>query len=538
MANEETDVRQACKVDGKFVDGVKPMTEETKVAERTPTAGEKHSLDEESDTEKKQVKRGKQSPESEGRADGRAVYRVTNSLCLRQPLSIPPKIPNVIRMPYKWLWAEKPEDFFCVAETDQDKNRGSYQICSKTMLENLERIVGLRPQSHTHGVLRALVPFPISETHSLSSRQDSREIADAQGSNIPAITPRLRDFIPDDQLPGVLGIQGSENLIIKAVWQSEQTISLPDKAVGLKRLLPPRTPENKYKTMTLTINDRIGSGNHASVFRGTLRLSGSVRTDVGVDTVGVAVKISTQEEYDRHHLSREAMAYTLMSKPRWNYLQKDWPGYVVCSGRFGFSEHQFAQGENPTIARIGAVVPKFFGYYIPRNTEGLTWLMKPCRLILIEDCGQSAYDFIQSAEFDKMDWEFKVDVYRTLACQVPVMLASLHSAGFLQRSFKWENIAIQPGPLSLPAPERSYRTPSLRILDFGRGRVHSSIMKTQEYRDLPDQMLVTCNFEDYAKEELLGCLSTTSRILKCIEKECYCCVRQRTETASCYWGQF
>lgn len=40
----------------------------------------------------------------------------------------------------------------------------------------------------------------------------------------------------------------------------------------------------------------------------------------------------------------------------------------------------------------------------------------------------------------------------------------------VQGSFYVRNIMVQPGPLSVPPEQRSYDTPSFRIIDFGRGR--------------------------------------------------------------------
>lgn len=44
----------------------------------------------------------------------------------------------------------------------------------------------------------------------------------------------------------------------------------------------------------------------------------------------------------------------------------------------------------------------------------------------------------------------------------------LHYAGFTQGSFYVRNILVQPGPLTAPPEERSSKTPSFRVIDFGR----------------------------------------------------------------------
>lgn len=45
----------------------------------------------------------------------------------------------------------------------------------------------------------------------------------------------------------------------------------------------------------------------------------------------------------------------------------------------------------------------------------------------------------------------------------------LHHADFVQNSLYTRNILRQPGPLTVRPSERSLKTPSFRIIDFGRG---------------------------------------------------------------------
>lgn len=45
----------------------------------------------------------------------------------------------------------------------------------------------------------------------------------------------------------------------------------------------------------------------------------------------------------------------------------------------------------------------------------------------------------------------------------------LHKASFTQCSVYPRNVLVQPGPLTHPPAERSFDTPSYRIIDFGRG---------------------------------------------------------------------
>jgi len=52
------------------------------------------------------------------------------------------------------------------------------------------------------------------------------------------------------------------------------------------------------------------------------------------------------------------------------------------------------------------------------------------------------------------------------------MFDRLHNAGFTQKSNHWQNLLVQPGPLTDPRAERSINNPSYRIIDFGRGKCY------------------------------------------------------------------
>ncbi|KAI0649760.1 hypothetical protein C8Q79DRAFT_1006101 [Trametes meyenii] len=116
-----------------------------------------------------------------------------------------------------------------------------------------------------------------------------------------------------------------------------------------------------------------------------------------------------------------------------------------------------------------AVVPKFFGYYVPLEADGtlchrvhkgcdedsrcyVTW---PTGILLMEECGKD----IGSPS----DWSHnqRVDCFN-LYCR-------LGDAGFVQASPYTRNMLVQPGPLSVPPERRSLEQPSFRIIDFGRG---------------------------------------------------------------------
>lgn len=52
------------------------------------------------------------------------------------------------------------------------------------------------------------------------------------------------------------------------------------------------------------------------------------------------------------------------------------------------------------------------------------------------------------------------------------MFDRLHNAGFIQGSAYARNILTQPGPLTNPCAQRSFDSPSYRLIDFGRGQCY------------------------------------------------------------------
>ena len=114
---------------------------------------------------------------------------------------------------------------------------------------------------------------------------------------------------------------------------------------------------------------------------------------------------------------------------------------------------------------MSAVVPKFFGAYL--ETFDCQESSAPARsFLLLEDCGMSARDFSKVIPDDLVD-----SVKEAIRFQAPALFSMLHKHGLLQNSVKLSNLAIQPGPLCSPPGERSYKTASFRILDFGRAEI-------------------------------------------------------------------
>jgi len=196
--------------------------------------------------------------------------------------------------------------------------------------------------------------------------------------------------------------------------------------------------------LDLRHSEYLGSGNHSQVTLAPLTLPSSVAAPSVRGAV--AVKIATPRPEEHEMLRYEAKIYEAF--PR---------------------ELQEGTSDQPP------VVPKFYGYYKP-SREGFdsqsyddkftkedrkaVWeeIKGITRLLLLEACGRS----IQAKNVSCTDRKTILE-----------LLGRLHAANFVQGSLYERNILVQPGPLSVPCPERSYQKPSYRIVDFGRAECPS-----------------------------------------------------------------
>jgi hypothetical protein len=116
----------------------------------------------------------------------------------------------------------------------------------------------------------------------------------------------------------------------------------------------------------------LGDGNHSSVHRALLQL---LWVDYGIT---VAVKIASGDSGAGRMLLHEAKIYASLPK----HLMDDWSG-------FHYMEE--AQENGDGIVPVHAVVPKFYGCYVPMTKDkhrSQTQDSELMPLLLIEDCGQ------------------------------------------------------------------------------------------------------------------------------------------------------
>jgi hypothetical protein len=143
----------------------------------------------------------------------------------------------------------------------------------------------------------------------------------------------------------------------------------------------------------LDFTAHLGDGNHSSVYRAMLQL---LWVDYGVS---IAVKIASSDIGASSMLSHEARLYTSFPE----HLMDDWSGFHYLEE----AEHNGAG-----IVPAHAVVPKFYGCYVPvvkNKHEKSTRTLRP--LLLIEDCGQPVVP--PSLTFEQ---RYSVEVFRCAVC--------------------------------------------------------------------------------------------------------------------------
>ncbi|KNZ76234.1 hypothetical protein J132_11104 [Termitomyces sp. J132] len=179
------------------------------------------------------------------------------------------------------------------------------------------------------------------------------------------------------------------------------------------------------------------------------------------------------------HLVREAANYESFEK----HMFQHWSGFNVLPPM-----------HDPI--PVGALVPQFYGYYVPEsefddededeeNTEGndedLGYLSP---ILLLEDCGSPVDP--KELTYDQKNEALSL-IYR------------FHCAGWAHGSIYPRNIVIQPGPISAPPSLRSNEDPSFRLIDFGR----SYQCKDEHGHVRPDWRGDRCH-EESSVEKLFG----------------------------------
>jgi len=230
-----------------------------------------------------------------------------------------------------------------------------------------------------------------------------------------------------------------------------------------------------------------GVGHHSSVYRAALTLPGLLTANHRSSNgkVTVIAKMAFPSSEPRKLLENEAKILASLAKHRKD-TQQEWCGLNAIRGLL-----------NPV--PVGAIVPKFHGYFVPDDESGhgddqgmhVSILCRPHRsrqrqkprrglspILLMEDCGVpvEAENLGLKAQYVR-DNPFENERLINARCEIYSMFLRLHDADVVHNSPYVRNILVQPGPLTVLPAERSLRTPSFRLIDFGRSLKLSTMIK-------------------------------------------------------------
>jgi hypothetical protein len=181
----------------------------------------------------------------------------------------------------------------------------------------------------------------------------------------------------------------------------------------------------------------IGNGNHSSVYRASLRLPTPLYArDSPHNVVSVAAKVLSSW-YEEGLFDNEAKMYAGFEK----YLAEEWCGFNKVEGV-----------KYPV--RAAAVVPKFYGYYLPQEVVENTshWSVRSSPILLLEDCGKQVDPgFLTPYQRYVLPCTCNTTLTRTRHVRIEMysLFCRLHQANIAQRSAALRNMVMQPGPLTV-----------------------------------------------------------------------------------------
>ncbi|KAL5519929.1 hypothetical protein ACEPAG_1589 [Sanghuangporus baumii] len=156
--------------------------------------------------------------------------------------------------------------------------------------------------------------------------------------------------------------------------------------------------------------------------------------------VSVTAKLSLpDDDIEAHskHLRDEAAMYQEFP----SHMFEHWNGYNILQPM-----------HDPT--PVGAVVPQFYGFYVPdKRNEPIKKNKYMSPILLLEHCGVQVDP--ASLTIDQRQECFS-------------LLRRLHAAGYLHKSIYQRNILLQHGPLQESPFKRSKEHLRFRLIDFGR----------------------------------------------------------------------
>ncbi|KAJ6579563.1 hypothetical protein DFH09DRAFT_1146909 [Mycena vulgaris] len=183
--------------------------------------------------------------------------------------------------------------------------------------------------------------------------------------------PKLEESIPPHYLPKLLCIHDPDG----RVSGTEPT----GNTIYYRRMFPEHHPDDsengspdspRIAHLYLTRESRVGCGHHSNVYRASFHLPPPLDTE-SQGHVAVVAKVAVPRCEAREFLHHEAATYNTFP----DHLAQEYCGYALVPGL-----------KYPV--PVGAVVPKFFGYYVPEQTGyDASNTAEPSPILLLEECG-------------------------------------------------------------------------------------------------------------------------------------------------------
>ncbi|KAJ3552620.1 hypothetical protein NM688_g4057 [Phlebia brevispora] len=249
--------------------------------------------------------------------------------------------------------------------------------------------------------------------------------------------PKLEEFIPDEYLPRILKVHDPSSMTRGRYRNCDATC---DKIFNYYRIYPPPRsdyPQNEQGSPIAEIHlhrsNISGSGSHSWVFRAPLTLPEPLKARSRNGQVVVAAKLGNGTTRDKKHLLQEGGVYNGMPQ----HLMEDWDGFNIVPPLALPEKHRVYDDE------------------VLKDLYSTDFCSSPSPILLMEECGTCIVA-------DDFTLDQRSECYS--------LILRLNNAGITQGSFYPRNVLIQPGPLTAPPGDRSLKTPSFRIVDFGRGK--------------------------------------------------------------------
>lgn len=204
--------------------------------------------------------------------------------------------------------------------------------------------------------------------------------------------PKLEEFIPPAFFPEILIVSAPHHDSAAAIAHKYiRLFPALDRYQDCKILGPLFRPDTKFfpkvfssklpsdlrpAHLDLSCAPVLGTGHHSEVYRAALQLPDPLTACSPTGEVTVAAKVSFEDQESLDMLHHEGKIYD--SFPR--HLMEDWSGHNYLPE----ASYDVCTGAVPACA----VVPKFYGYYIPITDVPIGKDSKPFTpILLMEECG-------------------------------------------------------------------------------------------------------------------------------------------------------